>query len=227
MNYQGFGTPVSEFVNQVDIGGNSNSLNASGFDSAIRGALAEAPYPADLTKWNSLSTHDISRFLTRAGGDHWRLYLGTFLQMTLPGSPVVYYGDEIGMQGAANPYNRHTFDWTQADWDAQARSLTRTLIAARHALPALQSGGMMTLLANNTSGVYAFARMLSDKGGQVIVVVNSSGATAAAFQLPVWYASLADGTSLTDRVSGQTFTVTNGMITISGLLGHYGLVLSP
>ncbi len=222
MNYQGFATPVSRFVNGKDIGNNASSLSVSAFDLAIRSALAEAPVAANLRKWNSLTTHDIQRFLTRAGGDTAKMGEALFLQMGLPGTPVIYYGDEIGTLGGADPQNRKTFDWNSTNWKTDIQSLTRALVAARHQFSALQDGGMMTLLA--AGNTYAFARTNNDDAGQVVVVVNNGA--AADVTIPVWYASIPDGATLTDYVSLRTFTVAEGEVTIPAMAANAGMLLT-
>ena len=52
-------------------------------------------------QFNLLGSHDTPRFVTVCGGDRDSLRLATLIQMTLPGAPSIYYGDEIGMEGGA------------------------------------------------------------------------------------------------------------------------------
>lgn len=85
---------------------------------------------------NPLSTHDTPRILTTLVGDFQgdreyqarvrlsyeqrefafeRLRLAAFLQYALPGCPCVYYGDEAGMEGCRDPFNRGCFPWGHED----------------------------------------------------------------------------------------------------------------
>ena len=70
-------------------------------------------YPRSVTSvmLNLLSSHDMARFLTLARGDLSALRLATLFQMTYPGAPSIYYGDEIGMAGGHDPLNRGAFPW--------------------------------------------------------------------------------------------------------------------
>jgi cyclomaltodextrinase / maltogenic alpha-amylase / neopullulanase len=73
---------------------------------------------------NLLSSHDVPRTLHLMGYQSdttdaakiaeakQRLLLGVFIQMTFPGSPSVYYGDEVGVTGGEDPFNRATYPWT-------------------------------------------------------------------------------------------------------------------
>ena len=60
-------------------------------------------------QFNLLGSHDTPRFVTVCGGDRVGLRLATLIQMTLPGAPSIYYGDEIGMEGGVDPANRGAF----------------------------------------------------------------------------------------------------------------------
>ena len=53
--------------------------------------------------YNPLDSHDTERFLYLCGGDKRRFRLAAAFQFVFPGSPVIYYGDEIGMTGANDP----------------------------------------------------------------------------------------------------------------------------
>ena len=58
---------------------------------------------------NLLDSHDMARFLTLARGDETALKLATLFQMTYPGAPSIYYGDEIGLSGAHDPVQPRRF----------------------------------------------------------------------------------------------------------------------
>ena len=86
---------------------------------------------------NSLSTHDTMRILTVLGVENApqrrseragyrmnereyrsateKLKLAAFLQFVLPSCPCIYYGDEAGMEGFEDPFNRGCFPWEQID----------------------------------------------------------------------------------------------------------------
>ncbi len=105
--------------------------DVSVFAEAVETLREDYPRPALDTLMNILSTHDTVRILTSLGtGDlpakmkaqfrltperraeaESMLRLAALLQFTLPGIPCIYYGDEIGMEGFADPYCRAFFDW--------------------------------------------------------------------------------------------------------------------
>lgn len=78
---------------------------------------------------NLLSSHDTPRFITEAGGDVAKAKLAATVQFTWPGVPSVYYGEELGMQGGADPANRRGMEWNLV---SEANPLLRhyTLLSA-------------------------------------------------------------------------------------------------
>lgn len=89
---------------------------------------------------NLLGSHDTPRFLTECGGDRKLAALGATLLLTWPGSPSIYYGDELGMEGGADPMNRKGMQW---DLAASANPLLthyKKLISLRSSIPALKTG---------------------------------------------------------------------------------------
>ncbi len=83
---------------------------------------------------NLLGSHDMARFVSLAKGDYSALRLATLFQMTYPGAPSIYYGDEIGMAGGHDPANRGAFPWHQTDtWNNDLLHEFQRLIALRRA----------------------------------------------------------------------------------------------
>ncbi len=74
---------------------------------------------------NLLGSHDTPRIRHLLGGDLSAVRLATLLQMTLPGAPCIYYGDEIGMDGGMDPLCRASFPTDPAAWEARSARLDR------------------------------------------------------------------------------------------------------
>ena len=98
-----------------------------------------------------------------------RMWLATLLQLTLPGVPCVYYGDEAGMQGFSDPYNRATFPW--ANIDRNCRNIYRNAVAVRRTLPEVFVKGDFEPFAVNDD-VLGFWRTYGDVS--MCVLFNSS-----------------------------------------------------
>lgn len=90
---------------------------------------------------NPLSTHDVPRFLTAMGGDADRLRLGLTFLLTYEGIPLIYYGDEVGMEGAYDPDCRRPMLWEPERQDQSLLADTRALIRLRRERPALRGSG--------------------------------------------------------------------------------------
>lgn len=117
--------------------------------------------------------------------------LMVIFQMTYPGAPMVYYGDEVGMWGGNDPDCRKPMVWPDLTYESEThfpdQSLHdpdpvevetdllahyKRLIHIRNQHPALQTGTFHKLLAKDKSRIYAFERTLGTE--QVIVVFNLS-----------------------------------------------------
>jgi alpha-glucosidase len=226
MNYNGFNTPVSKWITCRGVHGEEagQCLSVTAFDRWLRGVLSDYSRPTQLAMMNSLSTHDTSRFLFRAGGDEWKMKVAIILQMTFVGAPAIYYGDEIGTTGDNDPDNRRTFNWDTSAWNATILDIYRTMIQARKEVSAFRDGSFKTLLIDDPSNLYAYGRW--NTTGAAIVILNNDSVGHAA-TVPAYQLSIADGARLTDWLTGTPYTVRNGSVTVpaAALLGHYGVVL--
>ncbi|MBO6210553.1 MAG: 4-alpha-glucanotransferase, partial [Schwartzia sp.] len=118
-----------------------------------------------------------------------RLEIAFVWQMTFPGVPSIYYGDEIAMQGYRDPYNRAPYDWTGGD--AALRVKVKEAARLRNENPALSTGKFIPLFAEGD--VYAYARAISGKkdifgeeaADGVFVAALNRGREAVDIELPV------------------------------------------
>ncbi len=127
---------------------------------------------------NLLDSHDTPRALWQMGGDESALRLSVLFQMTMPGAPCVYYGDEIGMTGGPEPGCRGAFPWdNRAGWNTDLLDFYRRAIAMRHQYPALRAGSFRAIFA--ADGVYAFERKLENQHMVVALNANRHPATVS------------------------------------------------
>lgn len=115
---------------------------------------------------NLLGSHDVARIQTvlREGvGEETaikRLKLLSAWQMTMPGAPCIYYGDEAGVTGGKDPDNRRTYPWGKENQDLLA--WTRNITSLRRQYAALRTGRFIPLLA--APHAFAFVRVI--EGGK-------------------------------------------------------------
>ena len=154
---------------------------------------------------NILGTHDTARALTVLGASREmmdanketqahsvlvgeareravrRIKMAAIIQFCMPGSPTIYYGDEVGMQGFGDPLNRRTFPWGHEDHELL--EFYRTLCAERDENEVLRRGELQFITAEG--GHLVFSRTLG--GRQMIVAVNRDEQEYN-FRLPQVYA---------------------------------------
>jgi alpha-glucosidase len=117
---------------------------------------AGRPWEAVLHSWLLIDSHDTPRFRTVSGSRAAQL-VGTGLQMTLPGVPLVFAGAELGLEGAWGQDARRTMPWRHPDrWDRELLEAYRRLIALRRSSEALARGGFR--LAHVAADVLVYLR---------------------------------------------------------------------
>lgn len=217
MNYPFRGAVLDFLLNKADA-----YLTAARFEQLLENYPHEALYSA----LNLLGSHDRSRIFTLLGGApdpdtmddaqraafrldegqrglaKSRLWDAVLLQMTMPGVPSVYYGDEAGMEGYTDPYNRGPFPWGREDKDCF--NICRNAIAIRKSLPLLVDGDFHPFAVN--ADVFGFTR--SDGTDTVMVLINASLRTRHEFTVPM------AGEAVDDILSGQDVEVADGQAAV-------------
>jgi neopullulanase len=160
---------------------------AASFASALGAQAAAYERATVAAQLNLLSSHDMPRLRTLVSGDLAAVRLAVLLQMTLPGAPCVYYGDEIGMEGGNDPDCRRAFPTGEVGRDEALRATFRDLIALRRAYPALRADGLR--VAGTDGACLALVRGGADDasalGETLVVVVNAGTAPVTmALELP-------------------------------------------
>ncbi|MDO4276825.1 MAG: glycoside hydrolase family 13 protein [Eubacteriales bacterium] len=204
MNYDAFMEPVTWFLTGMekhsdeyreDLYGNSEA-----FISAMKMHMRSLHMSALHTAMNELSNHDHSRFLTRTNRRVGRIsYAGAdaasqninpavmreavALQMTWPGAPTVYYGDEAGVCGFTDPDNRRTYPW--GNEDQEMIDYHKRLIRLHKKYKILRTGSVC-FLWNDYQGL-CYGRFSHNE--QIIVVINNRDEEREA-EIAVWRAGI-------------------------------------
>jgi neopullulanase len=135
---------------------------------------------------NLLGSHDMPRIRTLVDGDLDAVRLATLVQLSLPGAPCIYYGDEIGLAGGHDPGCRGAFPVDEAAWDHELRAYMRGMIRLRHARPVLRHGSFARAGAAGMAAAYARA-----DADETLLVALNAGETAT--QLEVTLPGATDG----------------------------------
>lgn len=162
-------------------------------------------YPAEVSRGlvNLLGSHDTPRVRTALGSRE-KAAQAAVLLLTAEGVPMVYSGDEVGMEGAEDPDCRRCYPWDEPDLqDQEILGLYRRLFAIRNAFPWLNDGAWETFCADPVTGAFGFRRLPAplaapdrprDEEG-LYVVINNSGRDCSV--------SLPANGELVDLLAGQ------------------------
>ncbi|BCX05606.1 MAG: alpha-amylase [Candidatus Roseilinea sp.] len=195
-------------------------LDAPAFARALTHTLNLYDENVCAVQMNLLDSHDTARFLSIAGGDLAALKLATLCQMTFPGAPSIYYGDEVGMLGGKDPDCRRAFIWDEATWNTELRDYFKRCIALRKRYRALRDGAFKVLFAEGK--VIAYLRTWGDE--KLIVALNS-GPAAATLDIVVGDL-LPEGAALRGELGKRaSYTVTDGVLRHVSVPRRDGLVL--
>ena len=208
--------------------------DADEFRETLESLRENYPPHAFYSLMNFLSTHDTPRILTVLGADHvpgskeeravfrlspaerqlglQRVRLAALVLFTFSGAPTVYYGDEAGMEGWEDPFNRAGYPWGQED--SELKSFFSNLAHLRREQPALQTG---QLHWRWTAGsLLVFARELD---GRLLTTVVNAADTPQTLTLP-WF-----GDTARDLLSGEVLSPADNVLPLT-LLPHQGLLLT-
>jgi glycosidase len=156
---------------------------------------------------------------------YWRTRLAMAWVLTLPGAPLLYYGDEYGQWGGADPNNRAMWrpEGDLGPWEAETLDFVRLVGQARRDIPALRRGDYVSLFV--TDDVLVFGRLVAP-GDAAIVALNR---TAATQELDVGVIQLGfdPGTMLADALGGPSATIDGvGDVPLS-IPAHGAVILAP
>ena len=201
MNYDAFMEPVTWFLTGMqkhsddyreDMRGNADS-----FWGAMRHHSAAFTMPSLLVAMNELSNHDHSRFLTRTNRKVGRtntlgpdaanegvnkavLREAVVIQMTWPGAPAIYYGDEAGVCGFTDPDNRRTYPWGHEDRELIA--FHKEIIRIHKTNREFLTGSLK--FVDGDYNVIGYGRFTRE--GQSLILVNNNDHEIAK-EWSVWY----------------------------------------
>ena len=229
-------------------------LTPSQFDHAVRAVRDDYPPQATAAMLNLLDSHDVNRalYVMTESGDSGltqakqRLELAALFQFTYVGAPMVYYGDEVAVNSPSlasssngpigDPYTRPPYPWLDQAGDptiygppdTSVQSYYSNLAHLRKQYPVLRDGSYVTLLTGDTQdpgtapNTYAYARV---SGDVTAVVAMNNGSTSNTATIPV-NGLISDGSQLQDAISGQTYSVSAGNISLT-LAPRTGVLLLP
>lgn len=176
------------------------------------------PLPVQVGLLRLLGSHDTPRIRTLLGGSIARAMQAAVLLLTAPGVPLIYYGDEVGMQGGQDPDCRRCMIWDGKP-ETGLQVLYRQLIHFRRRHSWLAWGGWRDVIIDDERGLYAYRR--SSEGHMAAIygpgnvqqqlwVVLNQGKTARTVELPL----ATPPAALVELISGQRFPVTRGRVSV-------------
>ncbi len=150
MNYAGFTRPVWSWLRSdalplpdfLGVPGRVPRRSGADVVATVRAFAALMSWRSLTNSWNMLGSHDTARIRTVVG-DPSRVEVALGLLMTLPGVPMIFAGDEVGLLGSSGEDGRRPMPWHRPDnWDRRTLGCYRALIDVRRGSEALRRGGL-------------------------------------------------------------------------------------
>lgn len=135
--------------------------------SSLRGLTHQNAYH---TLWNYIDSHDTQRFISFTN-DFKDQKLAAAITLTLPGSPIIFYGDEVGLKGGNEPDNHRGMLWEEAQ-NKELLNFYQKLIHLRHEYKSLKCGDFKLIDSYNRYNVIVFSRFNEEE--ELIIIINAS-----------------------------------------------------
>ncbi len=213
MNYRFRDACIALFCNETVL--------PSKFDSMLTATRNDYPENVCFVLQNLVGSHDTERYLTLCKSDVGKVKITSLMQMTYIGAPMIYYGDEIGMEGEKDPDCRRTMIWDSTRWNMDLYQWYRQVLSLRSRLAPLRRGTYKTLLADDERSIFAFIREL--EGESVVVVLNNRAVSQEiTLSVPEKTPGLWE-----DQLSGRTYSASGKQLSNVLLPERSGAVLIP
>jgi alpha-glucosidase len=176
MNYYGFLRPVWSWLRTDELAlpdyrpAGVPRRDGHATVATMRAFAALTSWRSLTNSWNLLGSHDTPRIRTIVG-DRARGEVAAGLLLTMPGTPMIFAGDELGLRGVNGEDSRTPMPWqAPQSWDAATLAYYRGLVALRHAHPALRHGGLRWAYVDSDALVF-----LRETADQTVLVLARRG----------------------------------------------------
>lgn len=195
------------FLGHLVVGFAKEEVSGRKMAAALDAMIADCGIEPLLKSWIVLANHDMPRLATRLPDPGLRK-MAVALQFALPGSPMVYYGDEVGMVGGDDPAQRAPMRWDLVTDTNEDLAWHRKVAGIRAKSRALKIGDCRTLASDT---LFAFVRTTEEALDTTIVVANpTSKPVTETLVVPV--PTLLGYTQLRDELGGGSVRVAVGSI---------------
>lgn len=234
MNYR-FRDAVLNFVKGTQ-DDNKTVTDAVTSMNALEKMREQYPKEAFEAMMNLVDSHDTQRVISALDGyqksqkavantpspeAYAKMKLIPLIQMTYPGAPTIYYGDEAGMPGADDPDNRRGMIWGKGnqelvEWYAKLANI-------RNAYPVLRTGDIVPVKVDDANKADVMSYLRNDATNHALVVINRKAQDITGLQLNA--SSIPNGTVLTNALdSSEKYTVKDGKVIVN-VQKQLGLIL--
>ncbi|WP_281531953.1 alpha-amylase family glycosyl hydrolase [Anaerocolumna aminovalerica] len=208
MNYFACARPIREFVGEIDLFQQRkeelqfylSKMTADNLRNRIAQYLGKLPFTMQEVQFNMIDTHDISRLHNNVRISFEDYKTAVILYFTLPGTPSIYYGDEVGIKGRIHDVegSRYPMPWKDGKERSKYYQLYQNLTRLKTTKDALMYGGLKFISSNDYVLVYA---RCSDM--KTIFIIASADDMKRVVKIPYTYYGYTSCEKVTDALGAK------------------------
>lgn len=150
----------------------TETLNASQFKSAVNELHVNYPINVSEVSFLLLDSHDTPRLIDKCEANKEKAKLAYLFQFTQTGSPCIYYGGEIGLDGGEDPLNRKCMIWDETKHDLNMKQHIKKIINLRKMYPALGAHKMLWLVVDEAHKSLLYQKECNKE--KIVIAMNNS-----------------------------------------------------
>nr|WP_308742188.1 alpha-amylase family glycosyl hydrolase [uncultured Anaerocolumna sp.] len=208
MNYFACARPIREFVGEIDLFQQRkeelqfclSKMTADNLRNRIAQYLGKLPFTMQEVQFNMIDTHDISRLHNNVRISFEDYKTAVILYFTLPGTPSIYYGDEVGIKGRIHDVegSRYPMPWKDGEERSKYYQLYQNLTRLKTTKDALMYGGLKFISSNDYVLVYARC-----SGMKTIFIIASADDMKRVVKIPYTYYGYTSCEKVTDALGAK------------------------
>lgn len=196
---------MNYFFRQSTLSILNDEITPNDYVTALNWMVDEYPQDKLLNSWTILSSHDTPR-LSYVLSNEKKIRLAIAIQNAFPGIPMVYYGEELGMSGGPDPFNRSPMNWRQK---SERFEFYQKMNNLRKTFDVLSNGKTKIWMTGNILSILRY-----NKWERFTLFVANLSAMTGTSNVMIPYSYAFDGLEMKDMISSRVVKISAGSIPI-------------
>jgi glycosidase len=197
----------------------SRNYDDTSYTNKLLSMQENYPPEAFYSLWTLLGNHDTARIITEVGSAD-KVLLAATIQFSFPGVPIIYYGDEVGLQGNSDPDCRRPYPWGSEN--QTLFDYYKKLISLRQTYDVLREGSFC-IMEDNAEGVLVFGRESPESNHRDAIIIVNENKYSLALKINISdLTELSGGDVLVDLINNNNSYTIDPDLTLNVIINPYG-----